>query len=184
MMATATVRSSFLRRLMGAAALDTGTFEEIESDPRATAQALLVVVISSAAAGIGAVGFGAQPIPSVVLGVLIALLVWGAWALITFEIGARILPGRQTRSSVDELLRTIGYATAPGVFRVFGAVPGAATPVFAVTAVWMLASMVVAVRQALDYETTMRAIAVCLLGWALTTACAVAIGLAFSPVVS
>jgi len=32
----------------------------------------------------------------------------------------------------------------------------------------MLATMIVAVRQALDYTSTARAIAVCVVGWALT----------------
>ena len=31
--------------------------------------------------------------------------------------------------------------------------------------IWMLVAMVVAVRQALDYHSTYRAIGVCLLGW-------------------
>jgi hypothetical protein len=170
--------------MMGSAALDTGIFEEIEGDPRATSQAFIVVLLSSVATGIGAIGFGARLVPSIVLGVLIALLTWAAWALVTFEIGVRILPGRQTRSSVDELLRTIGFATTPGLLRVFGALPGTTTPIFALTSIWMLAAMVVGVRQALDYETTGRAIAVCALGWVLATVCAVAIGLAFGPVVS
>jgi predicted MFS family arabinose efflux permease len=70
------------------------------------------------------------------------------------------------------------------MLRVFGIVPGAATAAFAITAVWMLASMVVAVRQALDYESTGRAIAVCVVGWTLAIAIAVTIGLAFGPALS
>jgi hypothetical protein len=39
-----------------------------------------------------------------------------------------------------------------------------------VSRAWMLLAMVVAVRQALDYTSTGRAIAVCLVGWLLTSA--------------
>ena len=55
-------------------------------------------------------------------------------------------------------------------------------PVFAVAAVWTLAASVVAVQHALDYSSTIRALAVSGLGWALSLAMAVVIGLAFGPV--
>jgi len=57
-------------------------------------------------------------------------------------------------------------------------------PVFALTAVWMLAAMIVAVRQALDYRNTGRAVAVCLLGWVLATAIVVVLRLVFGPTLS
>jgi hypothetical protein len=75
------------------------------------------------------------------------------------------MPEPQTRSNVGQLLRTIGFATAPGCLRVMGILPGSTLPVFALSAIWMLVAMVVAVRQALDYESTARALAVCALGW-------------------
>ena len=55
---------------------------------------------------------------------------------------------------------------------------------FAIAAVWMLLAMIVAVRQALDYKSTARAVAVCGLGWALAIAIAVVLGLFFGPTVS
>jgi hypothetical protein len=94
------------------------------------------------------------------------------------------MPAPETRSDVGELLRTIGFSAAPGILRIFGVVPGAAIPAFVITAVWMLAAMIVAVRQALDYKSTARAIAVCGLGWVLTIVIAVGLGLVFGPAVS
>jgi hypothetical protein len=47
-------------------------------------------------------------------------------------------------------------------------VPALSRLVFAVTTVWMLCAMVVAVRQALDYTSTVRAFLVCLIGLVLT----------------
>jgi hypothetical protein len=112
------------------------------------------------------------------------LLAWAAWALVIFEVGVRLMPEPETQSNVGELLRTIGFAATPGILRVFGVLPGVTVPVFAVTAVWMLAAMVVAVRQALDYRSTARALAVCGLGWALAVVIALGLGLAFGPSVS
>jgi hypothetical protein len=106
---------------------------------------------------------------------------WAAWALVTFAIGTKLMPDRQTRSNVGELLRTIGFASAPGILRVFGVVPGATIPAFAITAIWMLCAMVVAVRQALDYTSTTRAIAVCVFGWALAILIVVTFGFLSPP---
>ena len=161
--------------------LDPAIYEDVEADKTATIQACATVVLSSVAAGVGVRELGAQTLPTVAFVSAIALLTWSTWALITFSIGVRIMPEPQTRSNVGELLRTIGFATAPGCLRVLGIVPGATIPVFALTAIWMLAAMVVAVRQALDYQTMARAVAVCILGWVLSIALAIALGLMFGP---
>ncbi len=62
--------------------------------------------------------------------------------------------------------------------------PRATMPVFVITSIWMLLAMIVAVRQALDYRSTPRAVAVCVLGWVLALAFAVGLGLVFGPSVS
>jgi hypothetical protein len=183
-MATTTATNTFLQRLIGAAALDTAIYEEVEADETATIQAFAVVIVSSLAAGVGARGFGGHTVANVAFVSTISLLTWAAWALITFEIGVRLMPQPQTRSDVGELLRTIGFASTPGCLRVLGVLPGVTMPVFAVTAIWMLAAMVVAVRQALDYQSTARAVAVCGLGWVLAIAMAIVLGLAFGPSLS
>ena len=174
----------FIMRLIGAVALDPLTYEEVEADKSATGQAALVVVLSSLAAGVGARGLGGGSLQSAVFIAAISLILWAAWALVTFEIGSRLMPSPETRGDVDELLRTIGFAAAPGMLRVFGIVPAASLAAFVITSIWMLCAMVVAVRQALDYTSTARAIAVCVIGWTLALAIAVGLGLVFGPSVS
>jgi hypothetical protein len=183
-MATTTATTPFIMRLIGALALDPVTYEEVEADRSATGQALLVVVLSSVGAGIGARGLGSGSLQSMVFISAVSLIAWASWALLTYEIGTRLMPEAQTRADVGELLRTIGFSAAPGMLRIFGIVPGAAIPAFAITALWMLVAMIVAVRQALDYKSTARAVAVCGLGWALAIAIAVGLGLVFGPTVS
>jgi len=153
--------ATFVGRMVGAAKLNTATYEEIEQDASATRQAIGVVALSSVAAGIG-LGAGVW---GLVAGTLIALLGWYVWAWLTHWIGTRLLPEPQTRSDRGELLRTIGFASAPGILRVLGVIPALQAPVFAVTAIWTLVAVVVAVRQALDYQSTVRAIGVCVVGW-------------------
>jgi hypothetical protein len=184
-MATVTKPStSFPMRLIGAISVDPLLFEEVEADRGATGQALLVVVLSSLGAGIGARGFGATSLRAMAYISALALLGWATWALVTYTIGAKLMPEPQTRADVGELLRTIGFSSTPGMLRIFGIVPAAAIPAFAVTAVWMLVAMVVGVRQALDYTSTARAIAVCVLGWALAIGLVVGLGLMFGPTLS
>ena len=178
--------ATFFRRLIGAATLDAGTYEEVEADPTATAQALAVVVFSSLAAGIGARGMegGTSTLQFFASASVIALLTWAAWALVTFEIGSHILPTPDTRVDPGELLRTLGFAATPGLIQVFGVLPGARVPVFTIAIVWALAASVMAVRQALDYTSTFRAIMVCTIGLLLSLGVALVLGLVFGPTLS
>lgn len=176
--------ATFTHRLIGAAVLDVGTYEEVEADRTATSQAFAIVLASSLATGIGATGFGGRQLGEVFIMSIAALLGWAAWALLIFQIGGRLLPGPETRVDVPELLRTIGFATTPGLLRVLGVLPALTIPVFGLTAVWMLAAMVVAVRQALDFTSTLRAIGVCLLGWLIAGLLVVAMGLWLTPSLS
>lgn len=183
-MATATAPNTFLQRLVGALSLDAAIYEEVEADRSATGQALAVVLLSSLAAGVGSRGLGGTTWQGIVFIAIVSLIAWAAWALVVFEIGSRLLPEPDTRVDVGELMRTIGFAATPGLLRVLGVMSAATVPVFAVTAIWMLAAMIVAVRQALDFHSTARAVAVCCLGWALAIAIAAVLGLFFGPAVS
>lgn len=154
---------TFAQRVKGVLILDARTFEEIEADTTANAQALIVVVAASVAAGLGAsVGFG--PV-GLLRETFAALIGWIMWAGVTYIIGTKLLPEPQTRTDMGELLRVIGYAYAPNLFAIFVFVPLLGVIVSTVVAFWLLAATVVAVRQALDYTSTPRAIAVVLIGW-------------------
>jgi hypothetical protein len=154
---------TFANRVKGVLALDVRTFEEIEADRTANAQALLVVVAASVAAGLGAgVQLGMIGLLRETLGALIG---WVMWAAITWVIGAKWLPEPQTRTDMGELLRVIGYAYAPNLFAFFAFIPALGVVVSTIVAFWLLAATIIAVRQALDYVSTLRAAAVVLIGW-------------------
>jgi hypothetical protein len=176
--------TTFARRAYRAAMLDPAVYEEVEREVQATPQAVAMVLLSSAAGGIGLAGFGALAPASVVTGVAAALAGWIAWAALTYLIGTHLLPESQTRANLGELLRTIAFASTPGVVRVFGVLPGIGTLAYAIGSVWMLIAMVVAVRQALDYRSSLRAVGVCVVGWALSLLVATFIGMAFTTDVS
>jgi hypothetical protein len=149
--------------MIRAAKLDAQLYEEVEADRGAMREAMTVVVLSAVAAGIG--NFANGGLLGIIGGTIGALVGWYIWAFLTYFIGTRLLPEPDTKADHGELLRTIGFSSAPGLIRVFGIIPGLTTFVFAVAGGWMLVAMVIAVRQALDYKSTWRAIGVCVIGF-------------------
>ena len=154
---------SFQERIIRAAKLDVSLYEEVEADKGALPQAMAVVVLSSVAAGLGSIERAG--LSAILIGTITALIGWYVWAYITYFIGARLLPEPQTQANHSALLRTIGFSSSPGLIRILGIIPGLRWLVFLVASVWMLVAMVIAVRQALDYQSTLRAIGVCIIGW-------------------
>lgn len=155
--------SSYGSRLIRAIKLDPDLYEEVESDRSATGLAILTVVLASLAAGLG--GQLSGSLYGLTLHTLVTLVGWYVWAFLSYFIGTRMLPQSQTRADMGELLRCTGFSAAPGMFQVLGIIPGIGTVVRLIAWVWMLAAFVLAVRQALDYTGTGRALAVCLIGW-------------------
>jgi len=156
--------SSFTERMLGASKLDSQIYEEVEHDKDAMPQALAVVVLSSLAAGIGTAG-QAGIATGLIAGTVAALIGWVLWAFLTWVIGTKLLPESTTEADMGQLLRTIGFASAPGFLRILGIVPGIGPFIVLAANIWMLAAMVVGVRQALDYSSTWRAVGVCAIGW-------------------
>ena len=155
--------------MIGAAKLDVHIYEEVEADTYATNQATGVVLLTSLAGGIGSIGVGAGGLGSFIIGGIAALIGWVTWAFVTYIIGTRLLPEPQTHADVGQLMRTLAFAQSPGLLRVFGSLPGVGPLVLSLTQIWLLVAMVIAVRQALDYSSTFRAVGVCLVGWVLST---------------
>ena len=153
---------ALINRMIRAAKLEPDLYEEVEADEGALEQAVAVVLISSVAAGIG--GLRAGGLTGLIIGVIGALLYWVVWAGIVYIIGTNLLPGRKTETDMPEMLRTLGFASAPGVIRVLEIIPGLDFITVLVASVWSLAAMVIAVRQVLDYDSTGRAILVCVIG--------------------
>ncbi len=139
----------FINRTFRAIKIDIELYEEVEKDKSATVQAGLVVVLSSLAAGVGALQLGAS---NFLLAPVISLVSWYVLAYIIYFIGVKLFGGPKTKSDHGEILRTIGFSSAPGLIRVFGITPDLMTVTFIGSQFWMLACMVVAVKSALDYD--------------------------------
>ena len=149
---------SLTRRMKGAAMLDVATYEEVEADSSATTQAAIVVAAVAVASAIGGASAGGA---AALMGVVAAILGWLLWAGLTYLIGDKVLGGTATWG---ELLRTIGFAQAPGVLYVLGIIPVLGAVVRIVVALWILVTGIVAIRQALDFGTG-KAVLTAVLGW-------------------
>ena len=154
---------SMIERMIRASRLDVHIFEEVEADTSATRQALSVVALVALATGIASLG--TTGLIGLFVGVVLAIAGWAFWAWIVYLVGTKIMPSDSTHADWGQLARTLGFAQSPGIFRVLGLVPVVGIFIFSAASIWMLVAMVVAVRQALDYTSTRRAIAVVLLGF-------------------
>ena len=158
-------KSSFENRIIRAAMLDSNLYEEVEADKSAQGQAMAIVTLASIAAGIGL--FKTGGFSGIITGTMASLISWYVWAYLTYFIGTKFLPEPQTEADLGELLRTIGFASSPGLLRVFYFIPGVGVPIYLISSFWMLVAMIIAVRQALDYNSTLRAVGVCVIGYVI-----------------
>ena len=155
---------SLVQKMISAAKLDVALYESVEADQNATTQAMTVVVISAVCAGLGAIRSGIMPM---IFMIIAALLGWVIWAFLCYIIGTKMLPEPQTQSDLGELLRTTGFAQSPGVFRILAIIPFVGVLINLAVGLWMLVAMFIAVRQALDYKSNMRTLAVVAIGFVI-----------------
>jgi len=149
--------STFFNRIFRAINIEIDIYEEVKKDTSATLQAGIVVVLSSLAAGVGALQIGAS---NFLLAPVISLLSWYILALILYFVGVKLFGGSKTKSNHGEILRTIGFSSAPGLIRVFGVTPDLMKITFIGSQIWMLACMVVAVYSVLNYGSLWKAFGV------------------------
>ena len=152
-----------IKRMMGAARLDAAIYEEVESDPSATKQALAVVILVALATGIGTFGTGGPA--GLVVGIVAGIGLWALWAWITYFVGTTILKTGETEANWGQLARTLGFAQSPGLLKVAGFIPVLGPWVFTIASIWQLVAMVMAIRQALDFTSTWRAVGVAMVGF-------------------
>lgn len=166
---------SLVNRMIRAAKLEVDLYEEVEADTTATGQAFQAVVIASVASGLGAgiwtlfhgddatVG---DFFLGLVLGVIFAIVGWLAWSVLTYWLGTTLFRGPETSATIGELMRTLGFANSPKVLGFFIFIPFLGWLISVVVLAWVLVAAVIAVRQALDFD-TWRAIGTVAVGWVI-----------------
>lgn len=160
--------ASFQDRVLGALKLQASTYEEVENDTSATSQAAIIVVAGKVLTGVAAavstamlgLGFG---IVGLLLGIVFGLIGWVVASWVLLMVGTKMMPGKNTQADLGQLLRVTGFAASPSLLGILGFVPIINLLLFFVIFIWQLAAMVIGVRQALEYEDTMKAVIVCVI---------------------
>jgi hypothetical protein len=167
-----------INRLVRAARLDVDFYEEVEADTSLTQEALIVVVLVSIAGGIGSflAGIFSGSIGSALLGLILSVVLgvisYYIWAYVTYFVGTELFEGT---ADVGELLRTLGYASGPRVLSILTFIPCLGPLAGLVGAIWALVAGFVAVRQALDFDTT-KAILTVVIGWLVVLIVTILVG--------
>ena len=155
-----------LARMLGAARLNVDTYEDVEKDKGATLQALIVVILVAISAGVGGLlSDEGDLVRGLAFGAIRGVLSWAVWALVAWIVGTTLLKTQETEADWGQLARGTGFAQTPGLLNVFLFVPTVGGLIVFLAFLWQLVCMVVAVRQSLDYTSTLRAIFVILIAF-------------------
>jgi Yip1 domain len=157
--------ASLQDRVMGAMRLQAKTFEDVEHDASATPQAAMVVVAVAVSGALGS--FGSIGIGGALAMVVFQLIGWVLGSFVVLIVGTKIFPGKNTEADLGQMLRTMGFAQSPGIFNVLTGIPLLGWLVWVVIQIWVIVAMVIAVRQALDYDDTLKAVIVCVVAWVI-----------------
>ena len=155
-----------LSRMIGAALLRSETFEEVEADSSAMVQALIVVIIVAIAGAIGSfLSEEGDIVSSLIFGIVFSIVSWAVWALVAMFVGTKILNTEDTEADWGQVARCTGFAQTPGILGVLAFIPWVGALFVLVSFAWRIAAMVVAIRQSLDYTSTLRAFFVILISF-------------------
>ncbi len=144
--------AGMINRMIRAAMLDAQLYEEVEHDPSKDQEALMVVILVALVNGILAFPFnlllGRGFVTSVfllVFNIIWTLIAYYLYAYVTYWVGTSLFQGT---ADVGELRRVLGYAYAPAIFLWVPCIGWLIVPI------WLLVTGIIAVRQALDVDTT------------------------------
>ena len=155
---------NYFQRLQKAMLLDVSFYEEVEKDKQFNNQAMMTVALVSFVQGFMIAGFAPIALIQGILGSLVRFIIW---AFFIAFVGTRILPEPDTESNTGELIRTLGFAYTPGLLVVLKALPLVSNFIDPLIVILQLAAMTIAVRQALDFNSTVRAVGVCIVAFIL-----------------
>jgi len=171
---------TLINRVQRAAMLDVDLYEKVEADTSLNNEALMVVILVSIAGGIGSFIGGVikgnigSALLSLVITVLLGVVNYYIWAYVTYFVGTNLFDGT---ADPGEMLRVLGYASGPRLLSVLGFIPCLGALISLAGAVWALVAGVIAVRQALDFDTT-KAVLTCVIGWVIVLIISFAVSMA------
>ena len=154
-----------LNRILRLAKLDTTVFDEVRDDEKELVPALVIAVVASLLAGLGAalfweINFDRGPdsvwLNNFILGGLFMAALYIVWILIAYVIVVQVF---KASADLQSLMRTMGYAAAPLALCVLMFIP-VLYPVFAIVPLALLFVMTIyAVQSVTNADSTQVVIA-------------------------
>jgi hypothetical protein len=150
-------------------------FENVENDPHAIWQAIVLVLAAGLARGAGA--YATEGVAGLVGSTVVAVVLWLVAGLLIWGVGVKRFG---CTSDYPEVLRTLGFAATPLLVLALGAfdLGPLRTPLWVGAHAWATLALTVATREALDVSMS-KALAVCLLALAVGFAVLALIGMIF-----
>jgi hypothetical protein len=170
-----------VERIVRAIKLDFTVFREVAEDQNATTEAAIIVFVvtflSAIGTGLGVLiaqaGFGRAVLGFFSEWLLSGILIgWIGWAILTYFVGTVLFQGK---TEIPEMLRVLGYASAPKLLGLLGFIPCVGW-LFSLAG-WILSLIagVIAVREAMEFDTG-RAVITVLISWVIALLISLAIG--------
>ena len=159
-----------IKRIMRAIMLDREFYKEAEADTSLNQEALMIVIIVSVIGAIGsffsslmAQNFG-QAILAFFVSAVVGVANYYIWSYVTYFIGTNMFKGD---AEPGELLRVLGYASAPRLLSLLGFIPCIGWLISLAGGIWSLVAGFFGVQEALDLDTTETLVTIVLGGLAI-----------------
>lgn len=152
-------------RVIRAIRLDPTLYREVADDEQYSNEAYIIVLIvsllSAVGAAVGAALTDGRPVVMFFTSLFSTILLgWLLWAVIAYFVGTAL----DGKSSVMEMARTLGYASAPQLLGAFAFIPCIGWLVALAGVLLALAAGVIAIRESMEFDTT-KAVVTAVLGF-------------------
>jgi hypothetical protein len=143
-----------LRWIIGVIRFDPDVYRELKDDYTATLPAILFVALIALISALPSFLFSGKGLPLFFQTAALAFSAWVTIVLLAFILGAKALPGPETNVTVAALVRTLGFAQAPGLVLVLALVPGASLGIASLVFIWVFFTTLYALRETLSVSTS------------------------------
>lgn len=149
--------NALIQRIRRLAMLDTTVFDEVRTDGASTVSAIIVAAVSFFAFGLGGWLWyqfqdynykgGNLLLYSAIIGTVVSLVLWAVAIGVTYTVLTQVF---RSRADVNELVRVMGFATAPLVIGLLLFVPGLDMGIGILAVGMLFGTSLVAVQSATD----------------------------------
>jgi hypothetical protein len=150
--------------ILKAAKFDSELFKDIADGAEELTLAVIIVLVSSLAAGIGSIS--QVGIIGIVVGTIGAFINWALWAVMVYAAALIFSSQKENLPTAKEILIALGFASAPGIIKAGGIIPPFHSFLFILSHIWMGAVMVMALDIKCSFKKRWAAPAAVVSGWA------------------